>query len=82
MPNSKTYPLKDPVALAEQVKAMGGPTIDPRLTVGTASADGVTLGWALEYATAGNTITITILAKPWIIPASTVWSHVDQLFAG
>lgn len=81
MPNSKVYPLKNPVALAEKIKAEGGPTIDPRITVGTASADGVTLGWSIDYLPAGDTITITVIKKPWVIPMGTIWSHVDALFA-
>ena len=76
MPDSKVYPIPDPVAIAMKVKASGGPALDPSQPSGQASADGVTLSWVIE---AGN-ITITLLKKPFFVPESTVWSHVDQLF--
>ncbi|WP_297846269.1 hypothetical protein [Pseudomonas sp.] len=77
MADSKTYPLTDPAALAAKVKAEGGPALDPTRPTGQASADGVTMGWSI----ADGSITLTIIKKPWIIPASTIWSHADALFA-
>jgi hypothetical protein len=77
MNSSKTYPCPDPAVLAQKVIAAGGPPIDPTKGEGQASADGVTIGWTVM---SNQTITITVLAKPWYIPIGTIWAHVDQLF--
>jgi hypothetical protein len=74
---SKTYPLPDPAALADKVAAAGGPKLDPTQPTGEASADGVTIGWNI----AGGEITVAVLSKPFYISLSTIWSHVDNLFA-
>lgn len=77
MSQSKTYHFTDPAELAAKVLAEGGPKLDPTQPSGQASADGVTIGWDIQC----PTIEITILAKPWIMPYSAIWSHVDELFA-
>ena len=59
------------------MKAAGGPALDPTQANGRASADGVTIGWSLR----GSQIVITILQKPWVVPYSAIWSHVDAVFA-
>jgi len=83
VPNFKIYPLTDPAALTAKIEAAGGPKIDPTQTVGKATDCGVTLGWSVEALVGGDAgqITITILSKPWLIPASTIWSHVDAVFS-
>ena len=77
MADSRTYPIPDPAAVAAKVAAMGGPQLDPSKPVGTASGEGVTVGWSI----ANGQITICLLHKSMFIPESTVWSHIDQLFA-
>ncbi|MGA8938061.1 MAG: hypothetical protein WB439_02745 [Acidobacteriaceae bacterium] len=77
MSQAKTYSISDPAALATKVKAAGGPAVDPTQANGKASADGVTIGWSLH----GSQIMITILQKPWMVPYSAIWSHVDAVFA-
>jgi len=81
MANSKTYPMPPPAVLVAKIASMGGPKLDPSQTVGKAIDCGVELGWSIDYDSAPAQIAITILNKPWLIPASTVWSHVDELFA-
>lgn len=79
MPNSKTYPF-DPSKASEltaKIAAMGGPQIDSSQTVGQASADHITIGWSI----ADGQITITILSKPWVVPNSSIWSHIDAALA-
>jgi len=75
MSQAKTYALPDPAAIAAKVKAVGGPALDPTQATGQASADGVTLSWNIRQ----GQILITILQKPWIVPYSAVWSHVDAV---
>jgi hypothetical protein len=55
--------------------AAGGPAIDPAQAKGQASADGVTIAWSV---TPGQ-ILLTIVSKPWIVPYSAVWGHVEAL---
>ena len=79
---SKTYPLPtDPAAIAAKVVASGGPPMDFTQPTGQASDSTplgeITLGWAID----GASVTVTIIKKPWTVPASTVWEHVDALFA-
>jgi hypothetical protein len=74
--NVKTYQIGDPEALAAKVKAMGGPQLDPTQPTGEAAADGVHISWTIQ----GDTIQITIVSKPWIIPYSTIWSNIDHVF--
>lgn len=76
MAQSKTYPLTNPAELAARVEAAGGPHLDPTQETGQASADGVTISWAI----AGNLITITVESKPWIVSWGMVWGHIDALF--
>jgi hypothetical protein len=71
----RTYPLVDPAAVAAKVKAAGGPAINPAQTSGTASADGVTIGWT----TPEDHILITIVSKPWIASYGMIWSHIDAI---
>ncbi len=75
MSQAKTYSLSDPVAVAAKVKAAGGPALDPTQATGEASAEGVTLRWSIGQ----GQILVTILRKPWIIPYSAIWSHVDSI---
>lgn len=77
MANSKTYPMPDSSALVAKIASEGGPKLDPSQAVGKASDCGVTLGWSIM----NGQITITVLSKPFLIPYSTIWSHVDALFA-
>lgn len=77
MSQARSYPIPDPAAIAAKVKAAGGPAIDPTQATGQASADDVTIGWNIV---AGQ-ITITIVSKPWVVPYSAVWSHIDAVFA-
>ena len=72
---ARTYPLVDRDGLAAKVKAAGGPAIDPTHSLGKATADGVTIGWN----TTGNQILVTILDKPWVVPYSAIWSHIDAI---
>jgi hypothetical protein len=82
---ARTYTVSDPADLAAQVKAAGGPAIDATQPTGQASADGVTIGWSIKDGiTPGwggciDQITITIIRKPWIVPYSAIWSHVDSV---
>jgi hypothetical protein len=75
MSQARTYPLLDPGAVVAKVKAVGGPPLDPTQTTGKASADGVTVGWSISQ----GQILVTILAKPWMVPYSAIWSHVDAV---
>jgi hypothetical protein len=75
MSQARTYPISDSVAIAAKVKAAGGPAIDPAQPTGQTSADGVTIGWSIE----NGQILITIISKPWIVPYSTIWSHIDTI---
>lgn len=74
--NSRTYPLTDPAALAAKIAAAGGPQIDPTQSTGRASSHSVTLAWSITP----GTITIEIVAKPWVIPCGAVYEHLDALF--
>jgi hypothetical protein len=75
MNQAKTYSLSDPAAVAAKVKAAGGPALDPTQATGRASVDGVTIGWSVS---AGN-ILVTIISKPWVVPYSAIWSHIDTM---
>jgi hypothetical protein len=75
MSQAKTYALSDPAAIAAKVKAAGGPALDPTQATGQASAEGVTLSWSIHQ----GQILVTIIQKPWIVPYSAVWSHVDAV---
>lgn len=75
MSQARTYPISDPAAIAAKVKAAGGPAIDPTKPTGQASADDVTIGWSMTH----GQILITIISKPWIVPYSTIWSHIDAV---
>lgn len=66
----------DRSAIAARIKAAGGPLIDITQPTGQASGDGVTIGWCIS----GPVVTITLISKPWIIPVSTIWEHVDSIF--
>ncbi len=75
MSQAKTYSLSDPAALAAKVKAAGGPALNLTQATGQASADGVTLGWSISQ----GQIVVTIVRKPWMVPYSAIWSHVDAV---
>lgn len=77
MSQAKTYRLSDPAAIAAKVKAAGGPALDPSQATGQATADGVTLGWAISP----GQILVTIIRKPWVIAYSAIWSHVDAVLS-
>jgi hypothetical protein len=57
------------------VKAAGGPALDPAQAEGRASADGVTIGWSMRQ----GQIVDTNISKPWVVPYSAIWSHVDAV---
>jgi hypothetical protein len=80
MSASKTYPLTNPASVAAKIVAEGGPQIDVTKPTGKATAStsigDVTLAWVIS----NNSITITVDKKPWELPVSTVWSHLDPLF--
>jgi hypothetical protein len=75
MSQARTYPFSDPAAVAAKVKAAGGPAIDPTQPKGQAFADGVTVGWSVS----NGQILIIIISKPWIVPYSTIWNHIDAV---
>jgi hypothetical protein len=75
MSQAKTYALPDPAAIAAKVKAAGGAAVDPTEATGQASADGVTLSWSIHQ----GQILVTIIHKPWMVPYSAIWSHVDAI---
>jgi hypothetical protein len=75
MRQARIYAMLDPVAVAATVKAAGGPALDPTQATGQASADGVTLSWSILR----GQILVTIVGKPWVVPYSTIWSHVDEV---
>ena len=54
---------------------MEGLRSTPSEATGQASADGVTIGWSI----AKGEILITIISKPWIVPYSAIWSHVESV---
>jgi hypothetical protein len=66
MSQARTYAMLDPAAAAAMVKAAGGPALDPTQAEGQASAD-------------GGQILVTIVEKPWMVPYSVIWSHVDAV---
>jgi hypothetical protein len=75
MSQARTYVLLDPVVVVAKVTAAGGPALDPTQAEGEASADGVTLRWSLLR----GQILVTIVGKPWMVPYSVIWSHVDAV---
>ena len=75
MSQARTYSIADPAAIAAKVKAAGGPALDPTQAEGLASADGVTIGWSMGP----GQIVVTIISKPWVVPYSAVWSHVEAV---
>jgi len=75
MGQSKTYRLSDPGAIAAKVEAAGGPALDPSQATGQATADGVTLSWAISQ----SQILVTIIRKPWMIANTAIWNHVDEI---
>ena len=75
MGQARIYVMADPVELAARVRAAGGPAVDPTQGAGEASANGVTLSWK----TLQGQILITIVAKPWMVSYSFIWSHVDEV---
>ena len=78
--SSRSYALNDPGALAEKIKAAGGPVIDPTQPTGTASGKGVTLSWVIGPLQTGLQITITLVKKPFELSQSFIWEHIDSLF--
>jgi hypothetical protein len=75
--------VTNPAAIALKVKSLGGPAIDPAASTGQASADGVSIAWRVAPSANGSgQITVTIMKKPWMIPYSTVWGHIDAVFNG
>jgi hypothetical protein len=78
---SRVYPTPDPAELAAKIKAAGGPPMDFTQPTGQASDSTplgeVTLGWIIN----GPSVTVTILKKPWTVPAGTVWEPLDSLFS-
>ena len=77
MSQTKTYSLSDPAAIVAKVKAAGGPALNPALATGQASADGVTIGWSVSP----GKILVTIISKPWVVPYSAIWSHIDAVLS-
>ena len=77
MSQAKAYALPDPVAAVAKIKAAGGPQLDATQPSGKASADGVTIAWSV----ANGQITVTIISKPWIVPYSAIWSHIDAVLS-
>jgi len=73
MSESRSYRISDPAAVAAKVKAAGGPAIDLTQPSGSATANGVTLGWTVGM----GQIVITILSKPWIVQNGMIWSHIE-----
>jgi hypothetical protein len=72
-----------PATLAAKIEAAGGPKLDPTQSTGTATAETalgkVTLSWVVTGVNQ-QYIAVSLVKKPWELPASTVWEHVDQLF--
>ena len=77
MSQARTYSVSDPAAITAKVKAVGGPALDPTQTDGRASADGVTVGWSMSH----SQILVTIISKPWVVPYSAIWSHIDAVLS-
>jgi hypothetical protein len=75
MSDTQTYILVDPTAIAAKIEAAGGPQLDPTKPTGTATADGVTLGWTI----ATGKITVTLLRKPWLLSDGVIWGHINKL---
>jgi hypothetical protein len=75
MSQARSYAVADPGAVVAKVKAAGGPALDPAQASGQASADGVTIGWSVSQ----GWIVVTILSKPWVVPYSAIWSHIDAV---
>lgn len=73
--DSRTYYVPDLPAAADRIRAAGGPLIDLTKPAGQARADGVTVSWVIE----GQQVTLTLVSKPWIIPASTIWAHAAEV---
>jgi hypothetical protein len=73
---SKTYPCAVAAAICAKIEAQGGPKIDRTVP----SGDIKTHGCDLTYLIADREITITLVHKPGLMPASLVWSKLDELF--
>jgi hypothetical protein len=73
---SKTYLLGDAAGICAKIEAAGGPKIDAAVP----SGDIKTHGCDLTYLIADREITITLVHKPGLMPASLVWSKLDELF--
>jgi len=75
---SRTYPLNaaEAEAICAKIQSETGIFIDPSKPTGTELSHGVTVNWAIQ----GNAITISIPSKPWVIPCSTIFGQLDELF--
>lgn len=82
--NSKTYTNVSAANVAAKIQAAGGPAMDLTQATGEASSHGVKLSWTVSKQLITNgpvDATVSIVSKPFFVPASTVWEHVDALFA-
>lgn len=75
----KTYPLSPSEALAicGRIRTESGISIDPTQPTGSAETHGVTLSWSIH----DGQIDIGVVSKPWVIPCSTIYAQLDELFA-
>jgi uncharacterized Fe-S cluster protein YjdI len=72
----KTYTITNRQAIIDKIESIGGPKIDVSQSTGIARADGVSLHWMLS----GDTVTINIVSKPWLVSEARIWEHIDSVF--
>jgi hypothetical protein len=72
---TNAYTVNDVAAVEAKIEKLGGPVINLGQTSGTATADGVTIGWTLS----GTTVRITIVSKPWYMPYGAIWDHINTV---
>jgi hypothetical protein len=84
---SKTYDVTNASIVQDRITYLGGPQIDLNKHTGSASADGVTVSWFVNSVAFVNgkpttaNVKVNVEKRPWMIPESVIWSHIDALFA-
>lgn len=76
--SSRSYPFNPALAqeLCAKIFQESGIRIDPNSATGTEETHGVTINWTI----AGGRIVFSIPSRPWVIPCSTIFSELDNLF--
>jgi hypothetical protein len=75
---SRTYPLNaaQAVAICQKIETLSGLVIDPTKTSGETH----THGCDITYVITGDAITFSFPSKPFLMPCSVIFDHLDTLF--